>query len=56
MVKILIKLDKQTYQTLQQIQKNLQTLHNHFENIEIEIDEEERSNQPPPNQITRHIP
>jgi hypothetical protein len=56
MVKIFIKLDKQTYQTLQQIEKNLQTLTTYFENIEIEIDEEERDNQNTPKQVVRHVP
>jgi hypothetical protein len=56
MVKICIKLDKQTYQTLEQIQQNLQTLTTYFENIEIEIDEEETNNPNPPKQVTKHIP
>jgi hypothetical protein len=42
MVKVYIKLDKQMYETLAQIEKHLQRLVNYFENIEIEISEEKR--------------
>jgi hypothetical protein len=42
MVKVYIKLDKQMYETLAQIEKQLQSLVNYFENIEIEISEEKR--------------
>jgi hypothetical protein len=56
MVKVYIKLDKQVYLTLEQIEKQLESLVNYFENIEIEIDEEERDNQNSPKQVKKHIP
>ena len=55
MVKVYIKLDKQMYKVLEQIEKHLQSLVTYFDNIEIEIDEEERENQSP-KQVKRHIP
>jgi hypothetical protein len=56
LVKVYIKLDKQMYKVLEQIEKHLQSLVTYFDNIEIEIDEEERENQTPPKQVKRHIP
>jgi hypothetical protein len=55
MVKVYIKLDKQMYETLAKIEKHLQSLVTYFDNIEIEIDEEERENKSP-KQVKRHIP
>ncbi len=45
MVKVYIKLDKQMYETLAQIEKNLQSLVNYFENIEIEVTDEEKESE-----------
>lgn len=44
------------YKALEQIEKHLQSLVTYFDNIEIEIDEEERENQKSPKQVKRHIP
>ncbi len=42
MVRVYIKLDKQMYETLAQIEKHLQSLVTYFENIEIEVTDEKR--------------